>query len=210
MPDDGGQAFEYAGIRYLVHEDVYEPHDDTWALVDQVQGLSLEGKRVLEVGCGTGLALLAAVARGARGVGVDRNPAAVRLLRENARLNDVAQRVDAVRGDLVSAFVLQGFDLVMFNPPYLPSEPDQPVSEPLSYALEGGPTGDEVIDRFLVMLEGQAAEGARIPEVMMVLSNHNDEQMVRRRMSALGRPVVEPGEMKRYFFHRIWVEHYRG
>lgn len=199
----------YAGIRYRTHPDVYEPHDDTWLLVDAVQGLPLTDRRVLEVGCGAGVALIAAAVNGARCVGLDRNPAAVRLMLENAALNGVRDRVDGVLGDLVASVRPGGFDLVLFNPPYLPVDPDQPVSGPLAYALEGGPTGDEVIQRFLDGLESWTRHKESVPELLIVLSNHNDEQAIRRRTAKLGLHNVEASPPRRYFFHRLWVEHHR-
>lgn len=210
MPEARAPVHEYGGIRYHVHEQVYEPHDDTWLLVDFVQAGDWDGRRVLEVGCGAGLAVLAAVDKGAFGIGSDRNPEAVRLFRSNAALNGLHD-VEGVLADLVSPFDPGTIDVVLFNPPYLPVDPDLPVSGPLAYALEGGPSGDEVIDRFLSHLEEWARRGSRIPEVVLVLSNHNDAGMVRRRLAALGLDRVESGEPRRWFFHRIWVErHHRS
>ena len=60
------------------------------------------GQRVIEAGCGAGGALLAAAARrtGARFVGVERDPSALALARENITANDMADRVEAVAGDV--------------------------------------------------------------------------------------------------------------
>src|SRR5512141_3321084 len=56
------------------------------------------GSRVVEAGCGAGGALLAAAARrpGARFTGVERDPAALALARENIALNGMEDRVEAV------------------------------------------------------------------------------------------------------------------
>ena len=55
--------------------------------------------RLLDVGCGSGVLLLAGVAGGARvGVGVDISGAAVAVTRENARANGLAGSVQVVRG----------------------------------------------------------------------------------------------------------------
>lgn len=202
----GSPVFEYAGLRYRTHDDVYQPEDDTWLLVDMIQGLELQGKRVLELGCGAGLGLLAAVQNGARGIGSDRNPWAVRLLLENARLNGLQSNVQAVRGDLVSGFHLRGVDLLVFNPPYLPTAPEDRVQGDLNLAFDGGLSGDVVIDRFLAQLEDAHATGGRVPETLLVLSNHNDRERVHRRLEALGLKGVAQSEKRRYLFHQVWVE----
>jgi tRNA1(Val) A37 N6-methylase TrmN6 len=79
--------------------------------------------RVLEAGCGVGGARRAAAARrpGARFVGVERNAAAVDLARQNVALNDLAERVEIVSGDVERGFRaldLPVFDAVMANPPF--------------------------------------------------------------------------------------------
>ncbi len=201
-------VFEYAGLSYRTHEEVYQPEDDTWLLVDLIQGLSLQGKLVLEVGCGAGLALLAAVKNGARGVGTDRNPWAVRLLRENARLNALGPRVQAVRADLLTGLDLGTVDLVVFNPPYLPTTPEERVRGELNHAFDGGVSGDAVIDRFLGHLEARHATGAPVPETVLVLSNHNDAGRVHRGLEALGLSRVQQTGKRRYLFHQVWAERF--
>lgn len=205
----GGLAvFEYGGLRYVMHDEVYQPEDDTWLMVDMIQGLALKDKRVLEIGCGAGLGLLAAVKNGAMGVGSDRNPFAVRLLLENASLNGVRDRVAGVRADLLTAFDLRPVDLLVFNPPYLPTAPEDRVQGELNHAFDGGASGDVVIDRFLGMLERAHEAGVQVPETILVLSNHNDQGKVHRRLKALGLTPVQQSEKRRYLFHQVWVERF--
>jgi release factor glutamine methyltransferase len=62
----------------------------------------------------------------------------------NARLNGVSVvRTDLFRG------ICGPFDLVIFNPPYLPTAEDERLPTWLNRAFDGGPTGREVIARFL-------------------------------------------------------------
>lgn len=86
------------------------------------------GQRVLEAGCGAGGALLAAAARrpDARFVGVERDPDALALARENIALNGVETRCQAVEGDVAVRFSVLGlepFDAAMTNPPFF-DDPD--------------------------------------------------------------------------------------
>jgi len=81
------------------------------------------GERVLEAGCGPGAALLAAAVRRpeARFVGVERDPAALALAWANIAANGLAERVEALAGDVAQGFRALGlapFDAALANPPY--------------------------------------------------------------------------------------------
>ncbi|WP_258083205.1 HemK2/MTQ2 family protein methyltransferase [Thermococcus thermotolerans] len=131
----------YYGIKLRLHPQVYEPAEDTFLLAENLA--IREGDTALDVGTGTGLIALL-MARKARFVlGVDINPLAVELARENAELNGI-QNVEFRLSDLFEN-VSGKFDVITFNAPYLPGEPE----EPIDLALVGGKTGREVLDRFI-------------------------------------------------------------
>ncbi|NJE11205.1 HemK2/MTQ2 family protein methyltransferase [Thermococcus sp. MAR1] len=131
----------YYGIRLKLHPQVYEPAEDTFLLAENLA--VREGDLALDVGTGTGLIALL-MARKARFVlGVDINPLAVEVARENARLNGI-QNVEFRLSDLFEN-VEGKFDVITFNAPYLPGEPE----EPIDLALVGGKSGREVLDRFI-------------------------------------------------------------
>jgi len=85
------------------------------------------GDQVIEAGCGAGAVLLQVAARcpGAQLAGVERDPAAVALARRNAALNDAADRVRIVEGDIGAGFRAAGLppaDWALANPPYFDNE----------------------------------------------------------------------------------------
>jgi ribosomal protein L11 methyltransferase len=74
-------------------------------------------RRLLDLGCGSGVLLLAAAALGARGcLGVDLSRQAVRITRDNARRNGLEEAVRVAQG---SSDSLRGpFDLILANLPW--------------------------------------------------------------------------------------------
>lgn len=147
------------------HPDVYWPSDDSLMLAGAVE--DLPRGRILEVGTGTGFVALVAARAGHEVVATDRNPAAVRLARRNARRNGL--RVSVVRADLLRGLRPARFDAIAFNPPYLPTAPADHVPGPLDAAFDGGATGRAVLERFVRGLPDRA------PPAYVVVSSLQDE-----------------------------------
>ncbi|ASJ08429.1 protoporphyrinogen oxidase [Thermococcus siculi] len=131
----------YYGLDIKLHPQVYEPAEDTFLLAENLA--VKEGDAALDVGTGTGIIALLMARRARKVLGVDINPIAVELARENARINGI-ENVEFRVSDLFEN-VSGKFDVITFNAPYLPGEPE----EPIDLALVGGETGREVLDRFI-------------------------------------------------------------
>jgi len=81
------------------------------------------GARALDVGCGAGGALLAAAFRhpDTSFTGLERDPAAAALARQNLTANGLGDRVEVLEGDVLAGFASLGvkpFDAVLCNPPF--------------------------------------------------------------------------------------------
>jgi release factor glutamine methyltransferase len=126
---------------------VFRPHSDSLLLAAQLgHEPLLAGASVLDLCTGSGLLAIEAARRGAREVtAIDVSRRAVLSARLNARLNGV--RVRALRGDLFGPVAGWRFDLIVSNPPYLPSEEPGLPSRGEARAWEGGPQGRAFIDR---------------------------------------------------------------
>ena len=131
----------YYDLKILLDENVYEPAEDTFLLAETVE--VKPGEVALDVGTGTGLIALIMARKADFVIGVDINPKAVELARRNAELNGI-RNVEFRLSDLFEN-VSGKFDVITFNAPYLPGKPE----EPIDFALVGGETGREVIDRFI-------------------------------------------------------------
>lgn len=138
-------VIEHDGVRIETHPDVYEPAEDTWLLARSIP--VRPGTRVLEVGTGSGAVAIHCARRGADVVATDLSPAALRLASKNARRNGV--RIQFLQADLLQGLRASAFDVVAFNPPYLPTESGERVPGPLNLAFDGGISGRDTLQRFL-------------------------------------------------------------
>ncbi len=137
-------------IMVRVTADVLTPRPDTETLVDLVLKAFPEGRvfSLLDLGVGSGAIILAILAErpGGKGLGVDVSEEALAVARENAANLGLAGRVALLRGDWTQGLGEASFDLVVANPPYIPTDdiaglqPEVSAYEP-RLALDGGPDG---------------------------------------------------------------------
>lgn len=131
---------------------VYAPEADTYLLRDAAREEVRPGDRVLEIGTGSGL--IAADLAGITGVvATDINPHAALCARTKG--------VEVVQSDLFCG-IRSSFDLILFNPPYLPTLPEERIDDWLEHALDGGKTGRVVIGRFSEQVGSVLAPHGRI------------------------------------------------
>src|SRR3954469_8873745 len=108
-------------MRIVTLPGVFSPISDTWMLARALRE-EINGHRssVLDVCTGSGALAVCAAKRGARDVtAVDLSRRAVITAKINARLNGV--RLRALRSDLFSELGDARFDVIVSNPPYVPS-----------------------------------------------------------------------------------------
>lgn len=90
-------------------------HATTSMCLEALEQLVAPDMTVLDIGSGSGILSVAAVLLGAkRAVGVDIDPVAVRVAKENAQLNNVSDKTEYVLGDLDEK-VTDKFDIVVAN-----------------------------------------------------------------------------------------------
>lgn len=104
-----------------VEPDVFDPsrHFSSGILSRVVRELDLQGRRLLDMGTGTGIVGITAAQRGARVTAVDVNPAAVRIAAANAQEHGVTISMQVLESDLfVRVPRHAAFDWIVFNPPF--------------------------------------------------------------------------------------------
>jgi release factor glutamine methyltransferase len=124
---------EFWSLEFRVTPATLDPRPDSETLVESVLATLPDRARprqILDLGTGTGCLLLALLheLEGARGLGIDIAPGAVRTARRNAASLGLAERARFAVGDWEAALGRR-FDLVVSNPPYL-AEPELAGLEP--------------------------------------------------------------------------------
>jgi len=137
-------------IMLAVTPAVLTPRPETESILDLVMARFDERRSfsVLDLGVGSGALLLAILAERplATGVGVDISTEALAVASQNAADLGLADRATLVLGDWTMGLERGSFDLVVCNPPYIPSgdiaglEPEVRDHEPRA-ALDGGADG---------------------------------------------------------------------
>jgi len=154
---------------FLVDEHVYEPAEDTFLLAEKMT--ASEDDAVLDMGTGCGILAVLAAEKAKRVLAVDINPHAIECAIKNAEMNGA--KITFRQGDLFQPIKPdESFNLILFNAPYLPSEPDEDRSW-IGKAWAGGPNGRKVIDLFVIDAPNFLAAGGKIQLVQSSLSDVN-------------------------------------
>jgi release factor glutamine methyltransferase len=155
------------GFDFTVNPGVYQPSDDTYLLLESIALTKADS--FLEIGCGAGLVTMAAAIQGATIVATDISMNAVKNTIQNLEINALSHHVSVFQSDLLTAVQANsGFDVIAFNPPYLPQDG---YSSSLDQATIGGPKGIEISERFLSQAVSHLNQGGRVYLVGSTLAN---------------------------------------
>jgi release factor glutamine methyltransferase len=120
--------------------EVYSPSDDTILMLDAISNIPLDGKEVLDIGTGSGILALFCALHGANVTATDVDENALVSAQKAARSLGVDLKV--ALSNLFSS-VSERFDLVLFNPPYVPSSTIE------DKTIDGGKNGAQLTVKFL-------------------------------------------------------------
>lgn len=167
MPDDTGDGGDVGadastrrtalGERRGADYAVYQPAEDSALLAGEIVADLADRNpgRLLDVGTGSGyVGARVAAETGAAVVGSDINPEACRRAQERG--------LAVVRGNLVEPFADGAFDVVAFNPPYLPAMEAAGWEDWFDVAISGGETGRETIVEFMAAVDRVLAPGGSV------------------------------------------------
>jgi release factor glutamine methyltransferase len=137
---------EFMGLEFEVSPAALIPRHDTETVVEEVIRRCTGGERILDIGLGSGC-IAVALAKKLPQVsvyGVEKTASALELASRNAAKHGVT--LEIAKGSLFEPFEGLMFDIVVSNPPYIPTgeipslQPEVRDFEPVE-ALDGGPDG---------------------------------------------------------------------
>ena len=141
---------------------IYEPREDSFLILKHIKDYA--HGRVLDMGCGSGVLALEAMKYSKDVLGVDINIKAVSYCRKKG--------INSVQSDLFEN-VKGKFNLIIFNPPYLPLDKEE--DEDSRLVTTGGKEGFELIERFFSEVKAYLEKDGKILLVFSSLTGDVDK-----------------------------------
>ncbi|MEO8501695.1 MAG: HemK2/MTQ2 family protein methyltransferase [Vicinamibacteria bacterium] len=132
-------AFSGFGLDLVIAPGVLHPRHfaSSRLLAEYLATVDLHGKRVADIGTGSGLLALLAARAGATVTAIDISPAAVRCATSNARRNELVERIDVIESDVFDRVpTALRYDVVVTNPPFYSRNAESPADH--AFAAGGG------------------------------------------------------------------------
>jgi release factor glutamine methyltransferase len=208
------------GLDLDIPNQIYFPAEDTdlcinWLQewVDHAPSISY----ILEIGCGPGTCslyiqqALSRVGKNGYVIAIDINPLATLITKKNAILNKIDSNLQLIHSNLASALRYHQspnlkFDLIFFNPPYLPAEEEiinRSNRQSIDDAWEGGSVGDEIILTFLNQIPHLLDVNG---DLMFITSSLVDQSNINRKLKDIAFNIVETTKTH-IFFEDILLIH---
>ena len=156
--------------------EIYSPSDDSYLLSEviheQIQRLLKNNNNLtfLEIGSGSGIHLKTVLKLGIKRENIfssDINPDAVKECRKIGFNSVCSNLFEAFERKVKRKKLWPCFDLIIFNPPYLPEDSKEPKNSKIS--TTGGKKGNEIINEFLKKAKVHLNKNGRI---FLLASSH--------------------------------------
>ena len=139
---------------------IYEPAEDSYLLQKQVKIYVKKDMKVLDLGTGSGIQAETAKQITNNVLAADINKEAVEFVKKKG--------IKSIQSDLFSN-IKEKFDLIIFNPPYLPEDKREDKESALT--TTGGKHGYEIIEKFLKQVKNHLNKEGKILLLFSSLTN---------------------------------------
>lgn len=169
---------------------IYSPEEDSFLIKEEIKKYA-KG-RVLDVGTGSGILAEEAALYSEEVVAVDISKEAVDYCKEKIKTS----KIKFFQSDLFSN-VEGKFDLIIFNPPYLPEQEGE--DRDTAQKVSGGKKGNEIIKRFFKDVAGFLEKEGKI--LILVSSLTPEVEQIMKDYEFKFKKISE----QKMFFERIFV-----
>jgi release factor glutamine methyltransferase len=150
----------YGGVTVVLSPNVAEPDSASFLLAEYLDvGPS---DHVADIGTGSGFLAMIAGQAAERVVATDVNPHAVECARRNAYLNGLDQSVEARLGGWYEPLDGELFDLIISNPPQMPTSSAMERQDWIGQADSGGLDGRYGVDQLIAGSTGHLRPSGRL------------------------------------------------
>ncbi len=147
---------EFWSEDFIVNKSTLVPRPETELLIYKIINFYKKKKiNILDIGTGSGCILITLLKKlgKARGIGIDISSKAIKTAKINANNFELKNRADFKVFD-IGKFIIGKYDLIVSNPPYIPSKDIKNLSEDITSfephnALDGGYDGLDLIKKVI-------------------------------------------------------------
>lgn len=171
---------------------IYEPREDSYLLKKFVEKYA-KG-RVLDIGTGTGIQAVTAAKKARNVLATDISPVAIDYCKKNIK----NKKITFKKSDLFK-HIRKKFDLIIFNPPYLPEDAEEPEESKLS--TTGGRYGYELTERFISQAANYLQKDGKI---LLLFSSMTNKDKIDKVIENYGFEFKQLGK-KKIDFEELYV-----
>jgi release factor glutamine methyltransferase len=185
-----------------MHSSIYTPEQDSYLLANAVKQFlnKIDNKgnlKVLEVGSGSGIIAETLINQGILQDNLtltDINPEAIKLLTSKF------PKANIIISNLFQNINHQKFNLIIFNPPYLPKDKENKEPVQSRVATTGGKKGSGIINKFLQQAKDLLKQDGKILLLTSSLTQDINWLDFKKKLIA----------EKKLFFEKLWVWEIQG
>ncbi|MBT4165684.1 methyltransferase [archaeon] len=172
---------------------IYQPAEDSYLLQKElITFLKNKPKtiKILDMGTGSGIQAKTCIKQGFKNTtAADINPDAIKNLK----------KIKTIQSNLFSKIPKQKFDLIIFNPPYLPLDKREPKDSQLN--TTAGKQGYEIILKFLKQSKPYLNKDATI---LLLFSSLSQPKIIKQKAKELNYSLTKLAEQS-LFFEKLFV-----
>ena len=185
------RKYVFKDVYTIIQPGVFSPKNtvSTKVFLDYILGLDLSQKRVLELGCGSGIISLLAAHKGSIVTASEINKTALASLQKVSEKQGL--EIQTIFSNLFENLQKSEFEYIFINPPYYPKQPKD-VSESAWFCGENFEYFDNLFDQLKGLNTKKTA-------VLMILSNACELEMIQKIARKNGFELMLKHEVKLTF-----------